>query len=127
MKYSEVKQALDQIDKDELKNFIEELGEDVVIYYLESLDDMAGVIDDLPRSDAHEIIKSACACHIPLRDVVYAYEGSYRSNEAFTRDLVKEMGGMDSIPSYLHIDWEGTARDLMIDYSEDNGYYFRDM
>ena len=32
-----------------------------------------------------------------------------------------------NLPAYIHIDWEGTARDIMMDYFEDHGYYFRNL
>lgn len=30
-------------------------------------------------------------------------------------------------PVYIHIDWDRTARDIMMDYAEENGHYFRNL
>lgn len=55
-----------------------------------------------------------------------SYMGEYRTDEDFAEELLIECGDVPSnLPSYLYIDWERTARDLMMDYSASNGYYFR--
>jgi len=57
-----------------------------------------------------------------------AYQGKWASDEDFVQELIEETEeGIRNIPSYIHIDWERTARDIMMDYSEENGYYFRDL
>ena len=57
-----------------------------------------------------------------------AYNGEWDSDEDFVQNLIEEIGGIpESLPGYIHIDWEGTARDVMMDYSEENGHYFRDL
>ena len=57
-----------------------------------------------------------------------AYQGEWRSDEDFVRELLEGTGGLpENLPSYIHINWEATARDIMMDYSEDNGYYFRSL
>ena len=55
-----------------------------------------------------------------------AYQGQYDSDIDFTMELLESCGDIPKdLPSYIHIDWEGTARDIMMDYSEHNGFYFR--
>lgn len=55
-----------------------------------------------------------------------AYQGQYTDDEEFTQQLLEDCGDIpENLPAYIHIDWEGTARDIMMDYGEDNGYYFR--
>jgi len=55
-----------------------------------------------------------------------SYQGEYDNDEDFVRDLLEGNGDISrDLPSYIHIDWEATARDIMMDYSEDNGFYFR--
>lgn len=46
--------------------------------------------------------------------------GSYISNDA---QYILEEDIPESLPNY--IDWEATARNLMFDYFESDGYYFR--
>jgi len=61
-------------------------------------------------------------------DVEEAYNGEWKSDEDFVQDLCESCGDIPKdLPSYIHIDWEGTARDVMMDYSEDGGYYFRNL
>ena len=55
------------------------------------------------------------------------YSGEYRSDEDFAEEMAFGIGAVindSSWPNYC-IDWERAARDLMMDYSEENGYYFR--
>ena len=59
-------------------------------------------------------------------DFEEAYQGRYSSDEDFVEELLIETGDLpENLPSYIHIDWEATARDIMMDYEEENGYYFR--
>lgn len=46
-----------------------------------------------------------------------AYNGEWASAEEFVQDLVEECYGLE-LPSFLYIDWERSARDVMMDYSE---------
>ena len=55
-----------------------------------------------------------------------SYQGEYASDENFTRELLESSGIIpDDLPIYIHIDWEATAKDIMMDYFEVDGYYFR--
>lgn len=57
-----------------------------------------------------------------------AYMGKWIDDEDFVRNLLEDMETIpDDLPGYVHIDWESTARDIMMDYSEENGYYFRNL
>lgn len=83
-----------------------------------------GVID----THSEEIAQAAHACDIQPADVDECYAGQWRSDEEFAQHLIKETGGLPKdLPNYIYIDWERTAHDLMMDYSEDNGYYFRNI
>jgi antirestriction protein len=57
-----------------------------------------------------------------------AYSGQFDSDIDFVMELLESCGDIPKdMPSYIHIDWESTARDIMYDYSEANGYYFRNV
>lgn len=59
-----------------------------------------------------------------------AYIGEFRSDEDFAQDMADQLGLIDNeIMKWPHncIDWEQAARDLMYDYSEDGGHYFRNL
>jgi len=59
-----------------------------------------------------------------------AYVGQFDSDEDFAQDMAENTGSVDfknqPWPQYC-IDWEYAARDLMMDYNEQDGYYFRQL
>ena len=63
-----------------------------------------------------------------LRNFEEAYQGEWENDEKFVQNLIEETGELPKdLPFYIHIDWEATARDIMMDYSEENGHYFRNL
>jgi antirestriction protein len=59
-----------------------------------------------------------------------SYQGSFSSDEDFARDMAENTCDVNfrnlSWPMYC-IDWEYAAKELMMDYSEAEGYYFRNL
>lgn len=54
------------------------------------------------------------------------YQGKYSNDIDFVQTLLEETGEIPAnLPHYIHIDWESTARDVMYDYIEIDGHYFR--
>lgn len=82
-----------------------------------------------------EDLKEACIAYLnitsadDLRDFEEAYQGEYSSDEDFARDIAESLGELPAIDQWPHycIDWKYAARELMYDYSEENGYYFRNL
>lgn len=65
----------------------------------------------------------------PLDTFEEAYQGHFDSDEEFAKNMAEQTGAMPSDsewPNYC-IDWEFAARELMYDYNEENGYYFRSL
>jgi len=63
-----------------------------------------------------------------IDDIEEAYQGEYKNDEDFVQELLESIGEIPKdFPVYIHIDWESTARDVMMDYSEENGHYFRNL
>jgi antirestriction protein len=61
-----------------------------------------------------------------IEDARNSYHGQFNNDVDFVYDLLEACGDIPKdLPAYIHIDWERTARDIMFDYSEANGYYFR--
>lgn len=56
--------------------------------------------------------------------VINYYIGEYSDDETFAQDILEE-SVPESLPNFIYIDWESTARSLMYDYFESNGHYFR--
>lgn len=61
-------------------------------------------------------------------DCAEAYQGQYNNDEEFIQQLLEDSGEIpEDLPPYVYIDWERTARDMMTDYFEEEGYYFRNL
>ena len=58
-----------------------------------------------------------------------SYEGQYDSWEEFAEQLVDSLGYLGEMPQYLrnYFDYEKFGRDLQHDYSEYEGFYFRNI
>ena len=56
-----------------------------------------------------------------------SYQGRYCDDETFAQELAESMGSVPTTFTWptSYIDWERAARDLMMDYYEVNGCYFR--
>lgn len=56
-----------------------------------------------------------------------AYQGVYTSDEDFAMEMAESIGAIDPDATWPnnYIDWERAARDLMMDYFEEDGHYFR--
>ena len=61
------------------------------------------------------------------RDAEDAYAGEFYNDEEFAESLIEETEDLNALPDVLrwNIDWAGVARDVMHDYFEESGYYFR--
>lgn len=64
-----------------------------------------------------------------LDDFEEAYSGEFDSPEDFAQNMAEEIGSIDKNASWPNncIDWEYAARELMYDYSEADGFYFRNL
>ncbi|MBF8457140.1 antirestriction protein ArdA [Kaistella sp. G5-32] len=94
------------------------------------------VIEKIKSSDySLEVIESFVDCfgiYDSLDDVLekieQSYNGEFDSDEDFVENLLIDTVSIPSdLPSYVYIDWTKTARDVMMDYSASNNYYFRNI
>jgi len=66
--------------------------------------------------------------HLYLGDFEEHYKGKWKSDEEFVQNLLENYDEIPrDIPYYIIIDWETTAKNVMADYSEENGHYFRNL
>lgn len=73
-----------------------------------------------------EAYLSNCGDDASFDEAQEAYQGQYNSDVDFVMDLLDGCGDIpQDLPSYICIDWEATARNIMYDYFSENGYYFR--
>jgi len=102
MLYTQVKQAIQESDKDTVREILDTYNE--------------------------EVLQAALDCGIPVNDIMEAYQGEWSSDADFVQNLVEDCGDIPKdLPAYIHIDWERTAHDIMMDYSEEKGHYFRNL
>lgn len=75
-----------------------------------------------------EVFEAAIDCGIQFSDIDEAYQGTHKSDADFAQQLVEDCGDIPKdLPHYIYIDWERTAKDIMMDYSESNTHYFRNL
>lgn len=69
------------------------------------------------------------ADYATAEDAEEAYQGQYDSDKDFAQEMADQLGLIDSNVQwpYTCIDWEHAARELMYDYMEQDGYYFRSL
>lgn len=74
-----------------------------------------------------EIVAAGVYLGIDLDNIEEAYQGQYKDDEDFSQELAEEIGAIDKDASWPNdcIDWERAAREIMMDYCEHEGYYFR--
>lgn len=91
-------------------------------------DELTEFFDNAPDMDI-EIIEAGLNCGLSLSNIEEGYIGQYSSDENFAREIADQLGAVDNNASWPQncIDWEQAASELMCDYSEDNGHYFRNI
>ncbi len=74
-----------------------------------------------------DVVEAAMDCEVNPGDIDDVYEGQFKDDEDFAYNMAEQTGAInkDAAWPYDCIDWERAARDLMMDYSSHNGYYFR--
>ncbi len=82
--------------------------------------------------DSHlklEVWEAGIELGISFDDIEEAYNGEFRSDKEFAEDMADQCGNLrdDVNWPYTCIDWDWAAKELMYDYCEENGHYFRNM
>jgi len=78
--------------------------------------------------DQHEVemLVSGLELSISVDQLEESYQGFWSSDEEFVEDLISDIYDLD-LPHFVYIDWERTAFDVMMDYMESDGHYFRNI
>lgn len=76
-----------------------------------------------------EVVEAALSLGIDAQNIDEAYQGEFNDDESFAQDMAEQLGSVDKDASWPNdcIDWERAARELMMDYVEENGHYFRQL
>ena len=104
-----------------------------------SAQDVAEFLAHLDYPDAEEVadaylvmgVTSSEDAHEIANEIEDAYSGTFTNDEEFARDMHDQTTSLNTKENqawpYYCIDWEWAARELMMDYSEENGHYFRNV
>ncbi|TXD48678.1 antirestriction protein ArdA [Polaribacter sp. IC073] len=141
--YEELQNAMRNLHKDEedlefmfqeyeCSEAIESLGLISECHISKNIYEVMGAIENF---DYNEEVIEAYICSLGssendiqeiLEKVSESYFGEYSSDVEFIQELLEETGDLSAdLPPYIHIDWERTAYDIMMDYSVHNNHYFR--
>lgn len=98
-------------------------------------DDYPTTEDLMQEFDIAEDLKDAVIAYLniteanDLRDFNEAYAGEFGSDEEFAENMANEIGAINNDLFWPRncIDWTRAARELMLNYSEEDGYYFRNL
>lgn len=90
--------------------------------------------DEVERSSldtdviAAYISNTGCDLGNAVSEAEEAFAGEFSNDRDFAQDMADQLG-MEKDLSWPHncIDWEMAAKELMYDYFEQDGYYFRNM
>lgn len=141
--YPELLNAMQELHKDENdpEFMIQDFEGDSIFELLELVSesyispDIYDVIDSLENSCyGLEVFESYLECFgsndISVDELIEAveesYQGEYDSDICFVQELLEECDNVPKdLPAYIHIDWDRTSYDIMMDYSTANGHYFR--
>jgi antirestriction protein len=83
-------------------------------------------LDDEQRRMLAAYIEGTGDENARIEDAEEAFAGAYSSDQDFAWQLAEDVGDIPrDLPSYIVIDWEATARNIMYDYFEWDGLYFR--
>ena len=130
---------LDEVDRSNI-----ELGEELVweVTFVDPCDEGWVFEDSLEPKDwlwgwveyfgktqrkVAEVCKAAAELSIAPDKISEAYVGEFPDDESFAEAQATETGAIDAAATWPNtcIDWEWASRELMMDYSEENGHYFR--
>ena len=86
-------------------------------------------VEKLVDQYGEDVVKAALDIGIQLEDVEEAYAGQFSSDRDFAMDMADQLGELKKGATWPHncIDWDYAAKELMYDYSESGGHYFRNL
>lgn len=137
--FEELKEAIrEELDNLEAPFEGADTGADAWEYYVETWGDVHHNYQSLDKdlydyvnaidstSYDKDVIDAAIDCEISIDNIGDAYNGSFNSDEDFTQNLLDDLGYIPKdFPSWIEIDWDATANNVMQEYIESSGHYFR--
>ena len=96
---------------------------------LQDIDLLNEIAEESDLSDFDlEIISAGIECGISVSDIAEAYNGKFKSDRDFAEEMAIQLGRepLNEWP-YTCINWNDAAQELMYDYCQHRGYYFRNI
>lgn len=128
----ELKFAEWEVSTELLGSFISE--DEISADLPEAIEALENADNDLEVYEAYEDNMSTSPSDLTdiqelIKDADEAYQGAYSSDEKFAQEFADQIGAIDKDASWPMdcIDWEFAAKELMYDYFESNGHYFRNI
>ncbi len=102
----------------------EKKGDDAILAKMKE----EGIADDMLEA-VKAYISLGIESDDDIKDFEEAYSGQFDSDEDFAQNMADDIGAIDENAKWPNdrIDWGKAARELMYDYSEADGYYFRNI
>jgi antirestriction protein len=93
----------------------------------EDIDEIAAIAAQIEERGAAYLAALSLSSNRAEADALMEeYCGEYNSDEEFAQQLLEDTDSLPKdLPLYIHIDWAWTAKEIMMDYVEHNGHYFR--
>ena len=95
------------------------------------------ILEIINEEGINENMLDACRAYLAnfpgnsldLSNFEEAYYGEYSNDADFARAMAEEVGAVDKNAKWPNncINWEQASRELMLDYFESNGFYFRNL
>lgn len=119
---AKLNEIINIINKEEEQGENSLIGEEKILKQMEEY----GIDDN--QLDACTAYLSNFNDDTDLVDFGEAYQGEYKDDEDFTMQSLEDIGVIPKdLPQYIHINWITTAEEVMYDYFEVDGYYFRSL
>ena len=93
----------------------------------EDIDDVSAMASQIVEHGEPYLVALALSSNRAEADALMEeYCGQFNSDEEFAEQLLEDTDMMPKdLPAWIHIDWGWTAKEIMMDYAECSGHYFR--
>ena len=125
---SQLKEFIGNYGKEGTAKLFQNFDKEFLLAIIEHGAEVSG-IEDLINEHGMDKLKAVMDCDVPFDFIDESYSGKFDSDRDFAMDMADQLGSIKQDESwpYTCIDWDKAARELMMDYSESNGYYFRNL
>lgn len=86
-------------------------------------------VRDVLKNYSEDVLKAAIDLDIRPSDIEECYQGEFRNDVDFAQEMAEQLDAIKPNQAwpYTCIDWKFAAKELMYDYAESGGHYFRNI